>query len=71
MTQLKKEKTNLYDREENCCGCTACYSICPKQAIIMIEDEKGFKYPKIDETKCIKCHLCEKVCPIKNIIKES
>ena len=32
----------------------------------MIEDEKGFKYPKINENKCINCGLCEKVCPILN-----
>ena len=32
----------------------------------MIEDEKGFKYPKINENKCINCGICEKVCPILN-----
>ena len=32
----------------------------------MIEDEKGFKYPKVDMEKCINCGLCEKVCPIIN-----
>lgn len=32
----------------------------------MIEDEKGFKYPQIDENNCIGCNLCEKVCPILN-----
>ena len=50
----------------NCCGCWACANICPKDAIIMVEDEKGFKYPKIDKEKCINCGLCEKVCPIIN-----
>lgn len=50
----------------NCCGCHACYNICPKNAIEMAVDEKGFKYPRIDETKCIGCNLCEKVCPILN-----
>ena len=43
-----------------CCGCHACYNICPKNAIEMAVDEKGFKYPRIDETKCIGCNLCEK-----------
>ena len=32
----------------------------------MHEDEKGFKYPKIDKEKCIDCGLCNKVCPIIN-----
>lgn len=39
----------LYKRKEECCGCTACYAICPKEAISMLEDEEGFEYPKIDE----------------------
>ena len=52
--------------KENCCGCTACVSVCPKNAIEMISDEEGFKYPKVDKTKCINCNLCEKVCPYKN-----
>ena len=50
--------------KKNCCGCYACYNICSKNAIIMLEDEKGFKYPKINIEKCINCGLCEKVCPI-------
>ena len=45
-----------------CCGCTACASICPKEAITMIPDVLGFKYPKVDLSKCIECGLCEKVC---------
>lgn len=53
---------------EQCCGCHACYNICPKHAIKMVEDDKGFKYPKIDKAKCINCELCKKVCPVlKNI----
>ena len=52
--------------KSKCCGCFACMNICPKNAIIMQEDEKGFKYPKIDKDKCINCNLCEKVCPIIN-----
>ena len=47
-----------------CTGCHACYSKCPQDCINMIEDEEGFLYPNIDSTKCIKCGLCEKVCPI-------
>ena len=41
----------LYKRKEECCGCTACYAICPKEAISMVEDEEGFEYPQIDESK--------------------
>lgn len=46
----------------DCCGCTACASICPKDAIKMESDTLGFKYPKVDLSKCIDCGLCEKVC---------
>lgn len=45
-----------------CCGCTACASICPKDAITMEPDTLGFKYPKVDLGKCIDCGLCERVC---------
>ena len=55
----------LYKAKEGCCGCTACYAICPKAAISMKPDEEGFEYPVIDEKKCIICYQCLKVCPIK------
>ncbi|MDY3874176.1 MAG: Coenzyme F420 hydrogenase/dehydrogenase, beta subunit C-terminal domain [Megamonas funiformis] len=53
---------NLAVDKSKCCACTACKNICPKQAIEMFPDDKGFLYPKINENKCIKCGLCEKVC---------
>lgn len=49
-----------------CTGCFACYNICPKNAIQMIEDDNGFIYPKIDSEKCINCGLCKKICPAIN-----
>lgn len=49
-----------------CSGCHACYSICPKRCITMQEDEEGFLQPSIDETKCIDCGLCRRVCPVIN-----
>lgn len=45
-----------------CCGCTACSSICPHDAISMIPDNLGFLYPAVDTTKCNSCGLCEKTC---------
>lgn len=55
----------LYENKEDCCGCTACYSICPQKAISMVEDEEGFLYPQIDSQKCIGCKMCVKVCVFK------
>ena len=46
----------------DCCGCTACASICNHDAITMEPDALGFLYPKVDESKCTNCGLCEKVC---------
>lgn len=56
----------LYRNKHECCGCTACYSICSKHAIQMLPDEEGFKYPVVDAEICIGCRLCTKVCPIKS-----
>lgn len=55
----------IKDKKE-CCGCYACYNICPKQCIEMKSDGEGFCYPKINKAQCINCNLCEKVCPIIN-----
>lgn len=57
--------------KEDCCGCYACYNICPKQCITMKTDNEGFWYPNIDNNKCINCNLCEKVCPIINPVKRN
>ncbi|KAA6327270.1 NAD(P)H-quinone oxidoreductase subunit I [termite gut metagenome] len=48
--------------KQDCCGCTACASICKQQAITMQTDERGFLYPQINVAKCMDCGLCEKVC---------
>ena len=46
-----------------CTGCQACRIACPKHCIIMEEDEKGNIYPVVDNTLCIDCKRCQKVCP--------
>lgn len=46
----------------DCCGCTACASVCAHHAISMEPDAMGFLYPHVDKEKCVKCGLCEKVC---------
>lgn len=60
-----KDLPILYTKKEECCGCTACCAICPKEAILMVDDEEGFKYPIVDVNKCIQCYMCLNVCPIK------
>ena len=46
-----------------CTGCTACASICPKDAISMLRDRQGFACPTVDPEKCIHCGRCTGVCP--------
>ena len=53
-------------KKEDCCGCGACYAVCPQGCISMEKDEEGFLYPHVDETVCIDCGMCETVCPIIN-----
>ena len=48
---------------DNCCGCNACYSICPTDAIEISKDDEGFDIPVIYNDKCINCGKCIKVCP--------
>lgn len=47
-----------------CTACTACYSICPKDAIDMVAGNDGFFHPVINDEKCIRCMACENACPI-------
>ncbi len=55
-------------KKSQCSGCTACMAKCPKNAIKMVVDEEGFRYPEIDQDKCIHCGACYQICP--NVKKE-
>ena len=56
----------VYEEKKDCCGCTACMSICPQGAIKMVADEKGYVYPDINQALCVNCGLCKKVCAFNN-----
>jgi coenzyme F420-reducing hydrogenase beta subunit len=51
-------------KREDCCGCEVCSFICPHNAIVMADDERGFSYPVINIEQCTNCGLCVKKCPI-------
>ena len=53
----------------DCCGCTACFAVCPVSCISMETDHEGFDYPAVDQEKCIHCGKCLKVCPVPNQVK--
>ena len=55
----------LFENKSECCGCSACSAVCPKNAITMTADEKGFLYPSVDESKCVECGMCKGVCPVQ------
>lgn len=50
----------------SCTACCACINICPPDAISMVENVEGFRYPSINSSKCTECGLCDKVCPELN-----
>lgn len=52
---------NITDKSQ-CCGCTACASICSHHAITMHPDDLGFLYPVVNREKCVDCGMCNKVC---------
>lgn len=51
------------ENREICCGCSACAESCPVGCITMERDKLGFLYPSIDSSRCIRCGVCERVCP--------
>lgn len=58
-SEAMEMKICAYDR---CTGCGTCSLRCPKDAISMKEDIEGFLRPSIDESKCVRCGICSKVC---------
>lgn len=60
VTELKKDK---------CTGCGVCETVCPKSCIELKSDEKGFEYPEIDFSECVKCNKCDRFCHAQNLLK--
>ena len=60
--ELEGEPEVAYVDDENCSGCSLCISICPFNAIDLIE-EKGKKRAKVNEVLCKGCGACVGTCP--------
>jgi len=50
--------------KKDCTGCLACYNACIGKCMEVISDDDGFYYPQINAAACVKCAICENVCPI-------
>ena len=61
---------DLASDKKSCCGCGACYAVCPVGAIEMQEDKEGFLYPQIDPDKCVRCRRCLQACSFKKDLND-
>lgn len=64
----ERDVPQLVPDSASCCGCGACFNICPRDAISMELDTHKFTFPSINPTLCIHCNLCLKVCAFKKDI---
>lgn len=64
---MKTVNTVEQIKKNSCTGCGLCAEICPSHCISMVEDEEGFRFPKIDSLSCIGCSKCFNMCPTTSI----
>ena len=55
--------------KNNCMGCYACANACPKDAIIIKQNNYVSNIATVDNSKCVDCHICERVCPAMNVVE--
>ena len=60
---MDANKRSVDNHAVQCYGCSVCVLSCPKHAISMKMDKRGFYYPYVDEN-CVNCGLCVSSCPI-------
>ena len=59
----------IIESKQNCCGCEVCANACPNDCIRFETDSEGFHYPVVDESRCINCGKCIKVCQLTGLNK--
>ena len=50
---------------DRCTGCGACVQTCPAACITFEKDGLDAVYPAIDESACLQCGACERVCHLQ------
>ena len=50
-----------------CTACGGCALVCPVGAVTMQENPAGFMVARVDETVCVNCGLCRKVCKLQGV----
>lgn len=58
-------------KTHRCISCGMCKSSCPVNAISLVYKDDGFFHPQVDESMCIHCKRCIKMCPAEHHIRSS
>lgn len=59
----KVVKNNIHNNNTLCCGCGACKTVCPCDAIEVKLNKEGFYAAFVNEGKCVSCGKCANICP--------
>lgn len=60
---VRSSALHVMQKNSLCCGCGACSSVCPTEAIEIRMNQNGFLAASVNEQKCIRCGKCTAVCP--------
>lgn len=71
MENIKAKRSIESVLASDCTGCYACMNCCHKDAISMIEDERGFSHPVINHDLCVNCGACYDICPVNKEVSQS
>lgn len=56
------KKSIFAESPRSCTGCSACMTVCPADAISIVQNHEGFYSASVDNEKCVDCGLCQTVC---------
>lgn len=65
MTKINNKYIPELATFKDCTGCMVCIDSCKFGALSLTIGDDGHYYPKLDISKCIGCHTCERKCPVE------